>query len=352
MKKIKHLNIKTMKKIKHLIIAMLAVAVSVGFTACGDDDEAMIKDNMALYQETVNAEVKANKKGDKALLIVAFGSTWQKAFDTFDKTVTAYKQAFRGYDVYISFSSAICRNRAATGEHKYENTEIRNYYAPENYLRAFGKSRYKEIVVQSLQVIPGEEYTRVVNDIKDFCNDKYREMEPGYLASVDLYLGAPLMATVDDVKDVAKAIDDNLGAVAATDIVALMGHGNPDIYDTYSANIRYTQLEEELQKLNGNYFVGTVDMKDNFVDDVHARMVARGITGGKVHCYPLMSIAGDHAHNDMVEDWGSYFTGKGYGNDYTLEGLLDYPNIRRIWMSHTQAAIDGEPLEYNKAGDE
>ena len=115
MKKIKHLNIKTMKKIKHLIIAMLAVAVSVGFTACGDDDEAMIKDNMALYQETVNAEVKANKKGDKALLIVAFGSTWQKAFDTFDKTVTAYKQAFPGYDVYISFSSAICRNRAATG---------------------------------------------------------------------------------------------------------------------------------------------------------------------------------------------------------------------------------------------
>ena len=64
MKKIKHLNIKTMKKIKHLIIAMLAVAVSVGFTACGDDDEAMIKDNMALYQESVNAVVNDIKKGD------------------------------------------------------------------------------------------------------------------------------------------------------------------------------------------------------------------------------------------------------------------------------------------------
>ena len=51
MKKIKMKKIK-MKKIKHLIIAMLAVAVSVGFTACGDDDEAMVKDNMALYQES------------------------------------------------------------------------------------------------------------------------------------------------------------------------------------------------------------------------------------------------------------------------------------------------------------
>lgn len=342
-----------MKKIRHLIVSMMAVAISAGFTSCGDDgDEAMIKDNMALYQEIVNTEVRTVKKNEKALLVVAFGSTWQKAFDTFDKTVTAYKAAFPGYDVYISFSSAICRNRAASGEHKYENTEIRNYYAPENYLRAFAFARYKAIVVQSLQVIPGEEYTTVIDDIKKFCNNQYRDIDPEYLASVDVYLGAPLMATVEDVRELAAAIDSNLALQADGGVVALMGHGNPDTYDTYSANIRYTQLEEELQKLNGNYFVGTVDMKDNFVDDVHARMVARGITGGKVHCHPLMSIAGDHAHNDMVEDWGSYFTEKGYGNDYTLEGLLDYPNIRRIWMSHTRAAIDGEPLEYNKAGDE
>ncbi|MBO5185812.1 MAG: sirohydrochlorin cobaltochelatase [Prevotella sp.] len=341
-----------MKKINSLLVAMMAISMLASLTSCSDDDESMVRDNMAIYQKRVNTEVEANKKGDKALLLVVFGSTWQKAFDTFDKTVTAYKQEFPGYDVYISFSSAICRNNAATGVHKYENTEIRNYYAPENYLRAFGKVKYNTIVVQSLQVIPGEEYARVVNDVKNFCNNQYRDMAGDYLSNVDVYLGAPLMATVGDVKTVAAALNTNLAAKANDGVVALMGHGNPDTYDTYSANIRYTQLEEELQKLNRNYFVGTVDMKDNFVDDVHARMVAAGITSGNVHCYPLMSIAGDHAHNDMVEDWGGYFTEKGYRNDYTLEGLLDYRNIRNIWINHTKVAIAGDPVEWNKQSEE
>ncbi len=46
-------------------------------------------------------------------------------------------------------------------------------------------------------------------------------------------------------------------------VVAFMGHGNPDSYDTFKANIRYTQLEQDLQKFSPNYFVGTVDMPDN-----------------------------------------------------------------------------------------
>lgn len=361
-----------MKKIKSLMIAMMAICMAVCFTSCNDDkDEPKNNANYVVYQNAVNNTVKSQKKHDKVILLVAFGSTWEQAFDAFDTTVDAYKKAFPGYDVFLSFSSAICINRAAAGE----NVAPRNFYAPPFWLTAFAQAgvRYSEIVVQSLQVIPGEEYTRVINYIKDFANNSNGDIDDNYLANVTLKLGVPLLQdAVSDVNLVAEELNKIYSDKASEGVVAFMGHGNPDSYDTYKANVRYTQLEVALQKFNKNYFVGTVDMMDNFKTDVYERMQAAGITSGKVYCHPLMSIDGDHGHNDMagddddnwddekgftpndegeVEDtsWKMYFSHLGYvcNNETMIEkGLLELPSIRQVWMNHTQNAINGEPLDY------
>ena len=194
----------------------------------------------------------------------------------------------------------------------------------------------------------------------------------------------PLLQDPDeDVLNVSTALDNLYQDKAATDIVAFMGHGNPDEYDTYKANVRYTQLELALQSINPHYFVGTVDMMENFKTHVYDRMAAAGLDtqGLKVWLHPLMSINGDHGHNDMagddlpedvhggaytfddlqalaneegeVEDcsWKNYFGAPGSGftcDDSTVIplGLLELPNIRQIWINHTQDAIDGDPLDY------
>jgi sirohydrochlorin cobaltochelatase len=173
---------------------------------------------------------------------------------------------------------------------------------------------------------------------------------------------------------VAAELNNLYSNLAQTNVVAFMGHGNPDDYDTYKANIRYTQLEEALQTYSKNYFVGTVDMAENFKTNVLKRMKDAGITSGKVYCHPLMSIDGDHGHNDMagddvqegvtkfedlevneengeVEDtsWKVYFKLAGYDcSDETMInlGLLELESIRQVWMDHTQDAINGAPLEY------
>jgi sirohydrochlorin cobaltochelatase len=274
--------------------------------------------------------------------------------------------------VFLSYSSAICINRAAAGE----NGVTRNYYAPPFWLNAFADKdvMYSEIVVQSLQVIPGEEYTRVINYIKDFANNANGDLDDDYLARVTLRLGVPLLQNKEeDIPAVAKELNELFKTQAADGVVAFMGHGNPDEYDTYKANIRYTELEEALQTYSKRYFVGTVDMMENFKTNVYARMQAAGFASGKkVYCAPLMSIDGDHGHNDMagddddnweegvgftpndegeVEDtsWKMYFQHLGYicDNSTMIEkGLLELPSIRNIWMNHTEAAINGEPLDY------
>ena len=357
-----------MKKIKFLMMAVAAIALCVGVVSCSKNDDDAPSNNWSRYQDAVTSNVKANKKSDKAILLVAFGSTWQQAYDAFDATVTAYKQQFSGYDVFLSFSSAICINRAAAGE----NVDPRNFYAPNFWLNAFAADgvRYKEIVVQSLQVIPGEEYTRVINYIKDFANNSNGDLDDEYLANVTLKLGVPLLQDADtDVPEVAKQLNALYKTQAAEGVVAFMGHGNPDSYDTYKANVRYTQLEEALQEYSTNYFVGTVDMMDNFKTDVLERMQIAGITSGKVYCHPLMSIDGDHGHNDMagdddawddgyemneegeVEDtsWKMFFQHMGYTCDNSTmieKGLLELPTVRNVWMQHTKDAIAGEALDF------
>ena len=385
-----------MKQIKHLVMAFAAVCLTAGLSSCEKEKE-VIKEvpvekivekevevivektdtvtvidesNWAKYQSIVTADVLSQKKHDKVILLVAFGSTWDQAYDAFDTTIDAYKAAFGDYDVFLSYSSAICINRAAAGE----NTEPRYYYAPPFWLNAFAAEgvQYDEIVVQSLQVIPGEEYTRVINYIKDFANNANGDLDDDYLANVSVKLGVPLLQDAEeDVALVAKELNALYSDEAAEGVVAFMGHGNPDSYDTYKANVRYTQLEEALQTYSKNYFVGTVDMMGNFKTNVWARMTAAGITSGKVYCHPLMSIDGDHGHNDMagdddenwdgekftpneegeVEDtsWKMYFQHLGYEcNDDTMLpfGLLELPTVRQVWMNHTQDAIDGEPLDY------
>ena len=310
-----------MKKIKYLVLAFVAVCLTASITSCEKEKEVekiveVIKNdtikviqtdtvkednNWSRYQTIVTQTVKDNKKHDKVILLVAFGSTWEQAYDAFDATVDAYKKAFPSYDIFLSYSSAICINRAAAGE----NTEPRFYYAPPFWLNAFADKnvRYNEIVVQSLQVIPGEEYTRVINYIKDFANNANGDLDDDYLAGVELRLGVPLLQDAEvDVNEVAKQLNELYKSQAAQGVVAFMGHGNPDEYDTYKANVRYTQLEAALQQYSPNYFVGTVDMMENFKTHVWARMTAAGITNGKIFLHPLMSIDGDHGHNDMGGD--------------------------------------------------
>ena len=369
-----------MKQIKFLMLAMLTVVGSALFTACdSDDDNKSTQSNYDRYQQAVNQTVNAQKKSDKVILLVAFGSTWEQAYDTFDKVVDDYKAQFGGWDVYLSFSSAICINQARAGE----NVEPKDYYDPEHWLTAIGLAGYKQVVVQSLQVIPGEEYRRVRDSyVKDFMNNRNGDFTDAYMKSLDrqVVVGTPLMAEESDAKTLATTLNNeaDVKAAVAQGIVAFMGHGNPEGYDYYGGNVRYLQLEEYLREINPNFYVGTVDMDETYAEDV-----LNHIAGGtfdyqigdvtktisypenaskKAQLFVLMSIAGDHAHNDMADDeddesWFSMFNAAGietaaYETNYTeacwkkyksgeeyIPGLAERSAVRKLWMNHTREAI-------------
>ena len=368
-----------MKQIKYLMLAMMAFIGSTTFTACNSDDDNSTQSNYDRYQQAVNQTVNKQKSSNKVILLVAFGSTWEQAYDTFDKVVEDYKANFSGWDVYLSFSSAICINNARAGE----NVDPKDYYDPEHWLTAIGLAGYQQIVVQSLQVIPGEEYRRVRDSyVKDFMNNRNGDFTDKYMKSLDLnvVVGTPLMAEESDAQTLATTLNNeaDIKAAVSQGIVAFMGHGNPEGYDYYGGNIRYLQLENYLRAINPNYYVGTVDMDQTYAEDV-----LQHIGGGKfdfevgdmgytqnydvnhskkAQLFVLMSIAGDHAHNDMADDeddesWYSLFNAAGiateaYETNYTeacwkkyksgeeyIPGLAERSAVRKLWMNHTRQAI-------------
>ena len=367
-----------MKKIKSFMLATMAFALAAPvFTSCGDDEtkvetvEKIIDNIVSEYSVNDNmvADQKAKSGKNTAVLLVAFGSTWNNAFQAFDATKKAYEKAFPEADVYLCFSSDICINRASVGENTDDEGKIvkRDYYEPRYLLHAIGAAKYGKIYVQSLQVIPGEEFAAVVASVKKFMNNGFlanAHLDDKYLSKLAedeaIFLGMPLLNdSIEDINEVAKQLNEKCKSEITDGVVAFMGHGNPDKYDTFKANIRYRQLETALQKLNPNYFVGTVDMENNYKQDVMDRMQKKGITNGKVYLHALMSIAGDHAHNDMAgegeeywdeedpesEDnsWFEYFT----NNEYTPvvpavnnhpQGLLEIPGILEVWLNHTKNA--------------
>ena len=370
-----------MKQIKYLMLAMMAFIASTTFTACSSDDDNnnASGSNYDRYQQAVNETVNKQKKSNKVILLVAFGSTWEQAYDTFDKVVDDYKAQFSGWDVYLSFSSAICINNARAGE----NVDPKDYYDPEHWLTAIGLAGYQQIVVQSLQVIPGEEYRRVRDSyVKDFMNNRNGDFTDKYMKSIDrqVVVGTPLMAEETDAKTLATTLNNesDIKAAVANGIVAFMGHGNPEGYDYYGGNIRYLQLESYLRDINQNYYVGTVDMDETYAEDVLSHIKGGrfdytvGAMGYTVNyernntktaqLFVLMSIAGDHAHNDMSDDeddesWYSLFNADGiatkaYETNFTepcwkkiksgeeyIPGLAERSAVRKLWINHTSQAI-------------
>ena len=375
-----------MKKIKYLMMAAAAIVLGMSLNSCSSDDDTSYNDTR--FQQEVNDIVKQNKQNDKAILIVAFGSTWEQAYDTFAQVEKDFKAEFgpKGWDVYLGFSSAICINNAYGDGKEGENGASRTFYDPEHWLNAIGLAGYKQIVVQSLQVIPGEEY-RNVRDlfVKNFMNNRGQRFTKEYMKCLDrnVVIGVPLMAEEEDVQALADVLhqEADIKAALSQGIVTFMGHGNPESKDYYGGNIRYVQLEKALRAKSNNYYVGTVDMAETGPDDVLHNIIKGGVvsyhvgdvtetvnyqpnTNKKAQLFVLMSIAGDHAHNDMAdadddESWYSMFNAaeietKAYETNFAtpcwtnkeeiqkngyIPGLAERKEVRKRWMKHTEDAI-------------
>jgi len=270
--------------------------------------------------------VWAGGHGDKApkkvgILLVAFGSSElsaQVSFENIDKKV---KATYAGIPVRWAYTSTIIRKKLAKqGKH---------LDSPEVALAKMQDEGFTHVAVQSLHTIGGEEYHDLRRTVGAF------KMMGGFKRVV---LGYPLLSTQEDMQGAVDAILTTIPKDRQKgDAVVLMGHGTH-----HPSNAFYAALMFQLQLKDPNIFVGTVEGYPE-VGDIKDLLLKKKIK--KAYLMPFMSVAGDHAKNDMASDeddsWKSIFSKAGIQCVPILKGTGEYDVFVDMWVDHL-----GGPLSH------
>jgi sirohydrochlorin cobaltochelatase len=253
------------------------------------------------------------------ILLVAFGSSEDSAQVSFENIEKQAKTAFPGITVRWAYTSDIIRAKLARQGKLLDSPEVA--------LAKMQDENFTHVAVQSLHTIGGEEYHDLRRSVGAFKSmGRFQK----------IILGYPLMSTQEDMERTVAAILKTIPKERKkNDSVVLMGHGTP-----HPSNAFYAALMFQLQLKDPNIFVGTVEGYPD-VDVVKELMLQKKVK--KAYLMPFMSVAGDHAKNDMAGDeedsWQSVFTKAGIACVPVMKGTAEYDDIVAIWVDHIRGSL-------------
>lgn len=260
--------------------------------------------------------VSPRKEG---ILLVAFGSSLPEAQVAFENIERQVKAAFADIPVRWAYTSHIIRKKMAARGHQLDSVAMA--------LTKMMEDGFTHVAVQSLHTIRGEEFDNLAATARAFSR-----MPEGIRC---ITMGAPLLSTQDDLEKVSAAILATIPpARKEQEAVVLMGHGSH-----HPANAFYAALMFNVQRHDSHVFVGTVEGAPE-IDVIQTLLAEKKIK--KVYLMPFMSVAGDHARNDMAgpdeDSWKSLLTRAGFQCEAVLKGTAEYDNFVAIWVAHLQEA--------------
>ncbi len=276
---------------------------------------------MCLCLSTLAWAGSHGRKADKkvGILLVAFGSSKPSAQVSFKNIDKKAKSTYPAIPVRWAYTSHIIRKKLAKMG-KYLDS-------PEVALAKMQDEGFTHVAVQSLHTIGGAEYHDLRRTVGAF------KVMGGFQRII---LGYPLLATQEDMQRAVEAVIKSIPKDRQrSDAVVLMGHGTH-----HPSNAFYAALMFQLQLKDPNIFVGTVEGYPE-VDIIKELLLKKKIK--KAYLMPFMSVAGDHAKNDMAGDeddsWKSVLTKAGITCVPILKGTAEYDSFVDIWVSHIRGPL-------------
>lgn len=248
------------------------------------------------------------EKGKPPIMLVAFGSTVPETRQTFARIEADVKQAFPDRKIVWAFTSEIVRERL-----KEQGESVAGI---QEALDALARDGFTEVILQSLHIMPGEEYQALYL------------LDP---RGMKLWTGAPLLGDRRDREEVRDILASQYRSDRPNVIAA---HGNA----------KRPQLNEPLE--------GLAAMIESTRDDVvlatidgppgtksFAKIADRVARAGGVHFVPLMLISGIHVRDDLVgEGHESWKRQLGAREASVSPALGDMPEIRAMLVRHIREA--------------
>lgn len=255
---------------------------------------------------------KENRDKQKGILIVSFGTTYQDTREkNIDEIVKAVREKFPDCEVRQAYSSDKIRKILE----KKDGIIIPD---TEEALKQMKQNGIKQVVILPTHIIDGVEN----NKVKQIAKEYESEFET-------LIMAGALLEHEEDYAEVAKALWDSIVGVVQERIVIFMGHGS-----YHKADTSYKKMEQALREYAGReIYIATVEGQIK-IEDIIGRIRQKN---SGILLLPFMSVAGEHARNDMAGEGKSFLTElteAGYETECMLCGIGEYEKIREIYIKH------------------
>ena len=254
-----------------------------------------------------------------AIVLAAFGTS-TTAFDTYGHFEQKVKERFPGYEIRWAFTSHKVRHKLAQEKGQQLND------LPTT-LRALKAAGFTRVAIQSLHVVPGEEW------------DKKVVQESRKIPGLKIALGKPLLSSKQDQEQVLNALARTFPKDLTATAVVLVAHGSPSPEGT-AAYLAFNRL------LRARYphqpvFLGTVEGKPSRQETLVAVKQSQATA---VVLMPFLFVAGEHVAKDILgddpESWKSeLLKQRAYRIEGVAKGLGYEEGIISIYLDHLDRAL-------------
>jgi sirohydrochlorin cobaltochelatase len=266
-----------------------------------------------------HGKARPTKKG---ILLVAFGTSISKAQISYKNIERAVRAHFPDIPIRWAYTSEFIRQKLAKKGQSMDSVEMA--------LAKMMDEKFTHVAIQSLHTTAGWEF----HDLRKNAA-LFGQMVGGFDS---IRVGYPLLSTDSDFAKVVIALLKNIPkSRKKTDAVILMGHGT-----SHPVNAAYAALMYHFQRKDPYVFVGTVEGSPE-IAEIKEMLITQKVK--TAYLMPFMSVAGDHAINDMAGEeegsWKSILTKAGISCSPVLKGTAEYDDIVEIWVDHLAKAISG-----------
>ena len=316
-----------------------------------------------LTSSSISAQEQSLKKSqEQVIVLAAFGTSVPGALNGILNIRDAIAAKFPGTVVELAFTSSIIRNiwhgrkgdseLFSSPEYKNIPPQMVDIQSPLATITRLQDQGYSTILVQPGHISMGEEYLDLLSTVKGLNSiSTIKEKNKLFTA---LCVGRPALGTMgdtrpypEDIKRVVTALQVDLRrAEQQGAALVYMGHGN----DYFPSGGAYLQLADMMSGMSEktDVYIGTVEGFPGLEDVIDALQRDKVKT---VLLKPFMTVAGDHAINDMAgaekDSWKNILEENGFTVITVLEGLGENDAFAAVFAEHLAetAADNGIKLQ-------
>ncbi|WP_319764925.1 sirohydrochlorin cobaltochelatase [Maridesulfovibrio sp.] len=259
----------------------------------------------------------------KAILFAAHGSNNRASGSAIGNMLKMTKKAYPEIPVFSAFTSGHVLKKLR--EQGQELPSVKQN------LENLSEKGFTHVVVQSLHVIPGTEFTNISRLLS--------RVEKGEIKFEKAVVGEPLLTNDQEIDEISDIILNLLEErVAQNEALILVAHGSK--YSD-SGNSLYDKFKEVLESKDKNAYLGKLNSDESIIK-ISDKIVESGIK--KAYLMPLLFGAGNHVKKDMAGDhegsWKNIVASRGIEAIPVAHGIGEFDTLARRWMAKLEKAMN------------